>query len=91
MRASRAAPFIPQDFCDEISEQYAELRDEFYASLEDRKYVSLAEAQKRRMAVDWKDPANAPVRPKVRRVREGKMENQASLHTIHVVVRSARW
>jgi 5-methyltetrahydrofolate--homocysteine methyltransferase len=26
-----------QEFCDEIAEQYAELREEFFASLEDRK------------------------------------------------------
>jgi 5-methyltetrahydrofolate--homocysteine methyltransferase len=54
-----------QEFIDEIKEQYSDLRDEFYASLEDRKYLSLAEAQKRRLVVDWKDPANKPVKPKV--------------------------
>jgi 5-methyltetrahydrofolate--homocysteine methyltransferase len=45
--ASRSVPVVQalvdknqqqrQEFVDEVSEQYAELRDEFYAGLEDRK------------------------------------------------------
>ncbi len=54
-----------QEYLDEIREQYTEMREEFFAGLEDRKYLSLAEAQKRRMQVDWKSPVNAPVTPKV--------------------------
>ncbi|GLC76670.1 hypothetical protein PLESTF_001815300 [Pleodorina starrii] len=54
-----------QEFISEVAEQYADLRDEFYASLEDRKYLSLAEARKRAFAVDWKDEANRPVKPRV--------------------------
>ncbi|PNW81543.1 hypothetical protein CHLRE_06g250902v5 [Chlamydomonas reinhardtii] len=54
-----------QSYIEEVSEQYADLREEFYASLEDRKYLSLADARKRALAVDWKDPVNQPVKPKV--------------------------
>lgn len=57
----------PQSYIEEVSEQYADLREEFYASLEDRKYLSLADARKRALAVDWKDPVNQPVKPKVGR------------------------
>ena len=53
------------EFMEEVREQYSELRDEFYAGLEDRKYVPLGEARKRGPAIDWKSPANAPVKPKV--------------------------
>ncbi|PNH00078.1 Methionine synthase, partial [Tetrabaena socialis] len=54
-----------QNYVDEVAEQYAELREEFYASLADRKFLGLAEARKRRLAVDWKDPENLPTKPKV--------------------------
>ena len=72
--ASRSVPVVQAlvdknatqraEFVDEVREQYAELRDEFYAGLEDRKYVTLADAQARRLKLDWADPVNAPVTPK---------------------------
>jgi len=73
--ASRSVPVVQalvdknlkqrQEFVDEISEQYAEMRDEFYAGLEDRKYLTLADARKKQFKVDWADPINKPVQPKV--------------------------
>jgi cobalamin-dependent methionine synthase I len=54
-----------QEYLDEIREQYVEMREEFYAGLQDRKYLALAAAQKKKLAVDWADAANAPVTPKV--------------------------
>ena len=48
---------------DDIKETYAEMRDEFFAGLEDRKYLSLAEARQKKLALDWKDPAQAPAKP----------------------------
>ncbi|KAF5838931.1 vitamin B12 dependent methionine synthase [Dunaliella salina] len=58
-------PAQRQEFIDEIKEQYAELREEFYSGLEDRKYLSLAEAQSKALKVDWSDPVNKPVQPKM--------------------------
>jgi 5-methyltetrahydrofolate--homocysteine methyltransferase len=53
-----------REFCDEIAEQYSELRDEFFAGLEDRKYLDLEQARSRALKVDWSLPDNTPVRPK---------------------------
>uniref|UniRef100_A0A7S3R8G4 Methionine synthase n=1 Tax=Dunaliella tertiolecta TaxID=3047 RepID=A0A7S3R8G4_DUNTE len=58
-------PVQRQEFIDEIKEQYAELREEFYSGLEDRKYLSLPEAQSKALKVDWSDPVNKPVQPKM--------------------------
>lgn len=59
--ASRSVPVVQsmvdknlkqrQEYCDDIAEQYAEMRDEFYAGLEDRKYLTLAQAQKKALKV----------------------------------------
>merc|ERR1711904_539178 len=40
-----------EDFCQDIKDQYTELREEFYTNLEDRKYLTLEEARKK--AVSW--------------------------------------
>eukprot|EP00879_Flechtneria_rotunda_P001912 GHRR01002085.1.p1 GENE.GHRR01002085.1~~GHRR01002085.1.p1 ORF type:complete len:831 (+),score=321.20 GHRR01002085.1:401-2893(+) len=73
--ASRSVPVVQalvdknlkqrQEFVDEVSEQYAELREEFYAGLEDRKYLTLSQAQAKALKVDWSDPVNKPHRPAV--------------------------
>merc|ERR1719181_816941 len=49
------------EFCEDIKETYAELREEFYAGLEDRKYLSLEKARTKAMDVEWK--ANVDLRP----------------------------
>ncbi len=59
--ASRSVPVVQsmvdknlkqrQEYCEDIAEQYAEMRDEFYAGLEDRKYLTLAQAQKKALKV----------------------------------------
>jgi len=73
--ASRSVPVVQalvdknskqrQEFVDEIKEQYAEMRTDFYAGLEDRKYLSPTEAFRKRLRIDWSDPANRPVKPKM--------------------------
>jgi 5-methyltetrahydrofolate--homocysteine methyltransferase len=69
--ASRSVPVVQalldagrrDDFCADIAEQYAEMREEFYAGLADRKYLSLAAARASAPKVDWAAPAAAPFRP----------------------------
>eukprot|EP00897_Mesotaenium_endlicherianum_P008500 jgi/Mesen1/7679/ME000401S07012 len=69
--ASRSVPVVSSlldaaqspEFTSEIRDTYAELRDEHYAGLEDRKYLTLAKARATRLEIDWKSPANAPVKP----------------------------
>jgi 5-methyltetrahydrofolate--homocysteine methyltransferase len=53
-----------REFCDEIAEQYGELRDEFFAGLEDRKYLDLQAARDRALKVDWTSADHLPVEPK---------------------------
>lgn len=53
------------EFREDIREQYAEMRDEFYAGLEDRKFLDMKVAISRRLKVDWNDPVNVPVTPKL--------------------------
>lgn len=54
-----------EEFCDDIKETYAELREEFYAGLEDRKYLDIGKARSMAPVVDWKSPEHTPVRPKL--------------------------
>jgi len=58
-------PAHRQEYIDDVSEQYAEMRDEFYAGLEDRKYLALKEAASKKAVVDWSAPENKPVTPKL--------------------------
>ena len=53
------------EFQEDIREQYAEMRDEFYAGLEDRRYLGLKDAMSKKLQVDWTDPVNKPVTPKL--------------------------
>jgi 5-methyltetrahydrofolate--homocysteine methyltransferase len=53
-----------REFCDEIAEQYGELREEFFAGLEDRKYLALDAARGRALKVDFTSPEHAPFTPK---------------------------
>jgi len=71
--ASRAVPVaqslvdkqveIRDSFCDDVAEQYAELREQFFAGLEDRKYLDMAQARAKGVKVDWSDKANVPLKP----------------------------
>jgi 5-methyltetrahydrofolate--homocysteine methyltransferase len=71
--ASRAVPVCQNlmnavdkmDFIDDVKDQYAELREEFYAGLEDRKFLDLEKARSKMLAIDWKDSAMAPYKPKL--------------------------
>mmetsp|Transcript_656 Transcript_656/g.1779 ORF Transcript_656/g.1779 Transcript_656/m.1779 type:complete len:1102 (-) Transcript_656:227-3532(-) len=73
--ASRSVPVVQslvdknveqrQEYCDDIASEYNEMREEFYAGLEDRRYLSLADARAKKCRVDWADPINKPVVPKV--------------------------
>merc|ERR1719498_1260645 len=71
--ASRAVPICQGlmhptdsvDYIDDFKEQYAELREEFYAGLEDRKYLDLEKARAKMMKIDWSNPAQQPVKPKL--------------------------
>ena len=49
------------DYCDEIAEDYEEIRDEYYESLKDRRYLTLARAREKKMVIRWGD--FAPIRP----------------------------
>merc|ERR1712113_257432 len=51
------------EFCEDIKETYAELREEFYAGLEDRKYLTLNKARQRSMENEWKSDELTPVPP----------------------------
>ena len=39
------------DFCEDIREQYKEMRDEFMAGLEDRKYLTIDQVRKKALQV----------------------------------------
>ena len=39
------------DFCEDIKEQYKEMRDEFMAGLEDRKYLTIDQVQAKGLQV----------------------------------------
>lgn len=51
-----------EDFIEDISEEYEDLREEHYAGLEERKYVSLSEARAKKMKIDFCEspPAQKP-------------------------------
>ncbi|XP_022242378.1 methionine synthase-like [Limulus polyphemus] len=50
------------DFVEEITEEYEELREEHFATLKERKYLSIEKARLRKMTIDWlADPK--PVTP----------------------------
>jgi len=61
---SFVTPALREDFISDTRETYAELREEFYAGLEDRKYLTMDDTRKQKYTIDWKDAANAPVKPK---------------------------
>merc|ERR1712118_635926 len=59
-------PKSSADFCEDVKETYAELREEFYAGLEDCKYLSLDKAREKAMNVPWKEAVDLKsVRPNV--------------------------
>ncbi|KAL0041777.1 hypothetical protein WJX79_004152 [Trebouxia sp. C0005] len=53
------------DFCEDIKEQYKEMRDEFMAGLEDRKYLTIDQVRAKGLQVDWKAEENRPVTPRL--------------------------
>eukprot|EP00117_Sycon_ciliatum_P049102 scpid26605/ scgid34859/ Methionine synthase; 5-methyltetrahydrofolate--homocysteine methyltransferase; Vitamin-B12 dependent methionine synthase len=50
-----------QDFIEDISEFYAELREEYAAAQEDRKFLSFEAAKAKKPQMDWSSPAHAPI------------------------------
>ncbi|XP_076856692.1 methionine synthase [Brachyhypopomus gauderio] len=51
-----------EDFFEEVTEEYEDIRQEHYDSLQERRYLSLAEAREKGLHIDWlSEPA--PVRP----------------------------
>ncbi|KAI8787934.1 methionine synthase-like [Biomphalaria glabrata] len=50
------------EFIEELSEEYEEIREEHYESLKDRKYLPLSKAREKKLVIDWsKTPL--PVKP----------------------------
>ena len=77
-------PKSSADFCEDVKETYAELREEFYAGLEDRKYLSLDKAREKAMNVPWKEAVDLkPVRPNV--VGTKVLDNIAIEDVIHAI------
>lgn len=72
------------EFVEEISDEYEEIRDEHYDSLKDRKYLSLQKARAKKLCIDW---ANEPpaVRPTFCGVK--KFEN----YDLHKLVPYIDW
>ncbi|KAL3131106.1 hypothetical protein ABBQ38_000415 [Trebouxia sp. C0009 RCD-2024] len=52
------------DFCEDVRDQYREMREEFMAGLEDRKYLTIDQVRAKAYEVDWKAEENRPVTPK---------------------------
>ncbi|XP_033734273.1 methionine synthase-like [Pecten maximus] len=53
-----------EDFVEEVSEEYEEIREEHYESLKERKYLSLEQARAKKLEIDWNVEA-PPVPPNI--------------------------
>ncbi|XP_072523826.1 methionine synthase isoform X2 [Salminus brasiliensis] len=53
---------VYEDFFEEVTEEYEDIRQEHYDSLKERHYLSLAQAREKGLHVDWLSQP-APVRP----------------------------
>ncbi|KAG9346044.1 hypothetical protein JZ751_007860 [Albula glossodonta] len=55
---------VKEDFFEEVTEEYEEIRQDHYDSLKDRRFLSLGQAQEKRLRVDWHSQT-PPVHPQV--------------------------
>ncbi|CAJ0851583.1 13744_t:CDS:10 [Entrophospora sp. SA101] len=46
-------PKSKEDFWDDISDEYSEIREDHFSSLKDRKYLSLNSAREKKFQIDW--------------------------------------
>lgn len=54
---------VREEFFEEITEEYDDVRQDHYDSLKDRRFLSLNQAREKRLGIDWLSQS-APVRPR---------------------------
>merc|ERR1712137_141605 len=51
---------LREELCDEVNEQYEELREDYMESLTDRTFLTLQDARKKKPQIDFSEPITRP-------------------------------